>query len=126
MKLQKNETKNRLSNIKDPLTERFEVQILVLHQSMCMCKADSSSLRHVWDSHSNIGTSCNSKLKLPKFKDVNMYQNYRRNTQRWMNDCNTPIIKLWNFSWEFQFKLWDFNSCFKYFYCWRGRVFPRR
>lgn len=33
-KLQRNETGNRLSNIKDIFTERFQLQMLALHQSM--------------------------------------------------------------------------------------------
>ena len=51
----------------------------VLHQSKCISKAGPLGLRQVWaeykykvpdvsDFHRNIGTSCNSKLKLPNLK----------------------------------------------------------
>ena len=71
-KLQRNKTRNRSSNIKDTLTERFLLQMPVLHQTKCISNADSSSLLRdgqakykdklpdLSDSHRNIGTSCNS------------------------------------------------------------------
>ena len=79
-KLQRNGTENGLSNIKDPSTERFQLQMAVLHQSMCIAKAAHFNSRHVWveyenknldvsDFYQNIGVWCNSKLKLPKSKD---------------------------------------------------------
>ena len=54
-------------------------QMPVLHQSKYISKTGPSSLRRVWaeykdevpdvsDYHQNIGTSCNSKLKLPNLK----------------------------------------------------------
>ena len=46
-KLQRNGTENGSSNIKDLSTERFQLQIAVLHQSMGISKAVHSSLRHV-------------------------------------------------------------------------------
>ena len=65
--------------MKDPSTETFQLQMPVLHWSKCIYKAGPSSLRQVWaeykdkvpdvsDSHRNIGTSCNSKLKSPNLK----------------------------------------------------------
>ena len=36
------------------------------------------------------------------------------------------IVKLWNFSGRFQFKLWHFASCCGYIYFWHWRVLPRR
>ena len=59
----------------------FHLQMPVLHQSISIPKAGLSSLRpgqaeyrdkinDVSDSHQNIETSCNSKLKLPKFKNL--------------------------------------------------------
>ena len=52
--------------------------MLVLHQSKFISKGGPLSFIQVWaeykdkepDSHQNIGTSCNSKLKLTKFKDL--------------------------------------------------------
>ena len=68
-----------MPNIKDPSAETLQLQVPVLHQSKCISKAGPPSLRQVWaeykvkvpdvlDSHQNIGTSCNSKLKLPNSK----------------------------------------------------------
>ena len=78
-RIQRNETGNGSSNIKDLLTETFQLQIPVLLQSKCISKAGFSSLRQVWaeykdkvpdvsDSDRNIGISCNSKVKLPNLK----------------------------------------------------------
>ena len=75
-KSQRNGTENRSSNNKDTSKEKFQLQMTVLHQSMCI-KVDPSSLRHVLaeykdkerdvsDSHQNIRKLCNSKLKSPK------------------------------------------------------------
>ena len=76
-KIQRNETENGSFKIKDPPTEAFQLKALVLHQSKCISKAGPSSLgRIVWaeykdkvtdvsDSHRNIGTSNNSKPRLP-------------------------------------------------------------
>ena len=44
-KIQRNETENGSSNIKDPSTELFQLQMPVLHQSKCISKAGPSSLR---------------------------------------------------------------------------------
>ena len=38
-KIQRNETENGSSNIKDPSTETFQLQMPVLHQSKCISKA---------------------------------------------------------------------------------------
>ena len=65
----------------DPSTEKFQLQIAVLHQSMYISNAGYSILRYirakykdkkpdVSDSHRNTGVSCNYQLKLTKFKDL--------------------------------------------------------
>ena len=41
--LQRDGTGNGLSNIKDTFSESLQLQILVLHQSMCIVKAGVSS-----------------------------------------------------------------------------------
>ena len=41
------ELRNGSSNIKDSSTERFQLQMAVLHQSIYVSKAGHSSLRHV-------------------------------------------------------------------------------
>ena len=70
-KLQKNGTGNGSSNIIDTSKERLQLQMPILHQSMCISKAGLSSLRHfreeykdmvpdVSDFTQNIGTSWSS------------------------------------------------------------------
>ena len=72
--LQKDETGNRLSNIKDAFAESLQLQMSVLHQSMCIFKAGLSSSYDVSakykekvcdasDTNQNAETTCNSKLK---------------------------------------------------------------
>ena len=66
-------------NIKDKFAEIFQLQISVLHQSMCIFKAGLSSLSDGWtkckekvpdvsDSNQNIEAICNSKLKITELK----------------------------------------------------------
>ena len=63
------------------ILQQIQLQIPILDESMCIIKAGLSSLRYVReeykdkvpdvsDFHRNIGTSCNSKFNLPKFKDL--------------------------------------------------------
>ena len=53
-KIQRNETKNGSFNIKDPSTERFQLQMPVLHQSKCMSKVGPTSL----------GQECGQNIKI--------------------------------------------------------------
>ena len=46
--LQKDETGNGLSNIKDTFAESLQLQMSVLHQSICIFKASVSSLYDCW------------------------------------------------------------------------------
>ena len=46
--LQRDETANRLSNIKDTFAESLELQISVLNQGLCIFKAGLSSLYDGW------------------------------------------------------------------------------
>ena len=41
-------TRNGFSNIKDTFAERFQLQISVLHQRMCIFKASLSNLSDCW------------------------------------------------------------------------------
>ena len=79
--LQRNGTGNGFSNIEDTFAESFQLQISVLHQSMCISKAGLSSLNDGWakykqkvtdmsDSNQNFETTCNSKPKFPELKDL--------------------------------------------------------
>ena len=63
-----------LSNIKDTSVETSQLQMSVLHQSICIFKADLSSSYDGWakfkekvsdvsDLNQNVETTCNSKLK---------------------------------------------------------------
>ena len=78
--LQRNGTGNGLSNTEDSFAESFQLQISVLHQSLCIFKAGLSSLRDDWakykqkvpdisDSNQSLETKCNSKLKFAELKD---------------------------------------------------------
>ena len=77
----RNGTGNRFSNIKDTFAESFQLQLSVLHQSMCIFKAGLSSLSDDWvkykekvpdvsDSNQNVETICNSKFKFIEVKDI--------------------------------------------------------
>ena len=79
--LQRDGTGNRLSGIKDTFAESLELQMSVLHQSMCTFKAGLSSLYDGWakyqekvpdmsDPNQNVETTCNSKLKFTELKDL--------------------------------------------------------
>lgn len=93
--LQINENGNWLSNIKDASTEWFQLQTSVLYQTICISKAGVASLRHVLakykdrvsdvsDSNQNIGELCNTKLKLPEFKDLCIKSTERLVKDEWM------------------------------------------
>ena len=79
--LQRNWAGNGLSNIKDALAESFQLQVPVLHQSMCIFKAGLSSVSDDWvkykekvpdvtDSNKNLETTCNSKLKFRELENL--------------------------------------------------------
>ena len=72
--LQRDGAGNGLSNIKDTFAESLQLQMSVLHQSMCIFKALKSSSYDGWikykekvpdvsDPNQNVKTTCNSKLK---------------------------------------------------------------
>ena len=78
--LQRNGTGNGLSNTEDSFAESFQLQISVLHQSLCIFKAVLSSLRDDWakykqkvpdisDSNQNLEIICNSKFNFAELKD---------------------------------------------------------
>ena len=68
------ETGNGMSTTKDTFSESLQLQMSVLHQSMCIFKAGLSSSYDGWakykekvpdvsDPNQNVETTCNSKLK---------------------------------------------------------------
>ena len=72
--LQRDGTRNGFSDIRDTFTESLQLQMSVLHQSMCIFKALKSSsydgcikykekVPDVSDPNQNVKTTCNSKLK---------------------------------------------------------------
>ena len=72
--LQRNGTQNGLSKVKDTFAESLQLQMSVLHQSLCIFKAGLSSSYDGWvkykekvsnvsDPNQNAETTCNSKLK---------------------------------------------------------------
>ena len=78
--LQRNGTGNGFSNIEDTFGESFQLQISVLHQSLCIFKAGLSSLGDGWakykqkvpdlsDSNQNLETTCNSKRKFTELNN---------------------------------------------------------
>ena len=99
-----NGTENGLSNIEDTFPESFQLQISVLHQSLCIFKAGLSSLSHGWakykqkvphmsDSNQNLETICNSKLKFAELKISS--KGCQRTSQRWIMYsyiANTAIL----------------------------------
>ena len=93
--LQINGNGNWLSNIKDASTEWFQLQTSVLYQIIYISKAGVASLRHVLakykdrvsdvsDSNQNIGELCNTKLKLPEFKDLCIKSTEKLVKDEWM------------------------------------------
>ena len=71
--IQRDGTGNGLSNINDTFAESLQLQMSVLHQSICIFEAGLSSSFHGWakykekvpdasDPNQNIETTCNSKL----------------------------------------------------------------
>ena len=71
--LQRDVTGDGFSNVKDTFAENLQLQMSVLHESMCIFKAPSSSYDgrakyekkapDVSDPNQNVETTCNSKLK---------------------------------------------------------------
>ena len=72
--LQRDGTGNGLSNIKETFAESLQLQMSVLHQSMCIFKALKSSSYDCWviykekvpgmsDPNQNVEATYNSKLK---------------------------------------------------------------
>ena len=81
LNLQGDGTGNGLSNIKDTFAESLQLQMSVLHQSMCIIKTGLSSLYYGWakykekvpdvsDHNQNVETTYNSKLKFTELKDL--------------------------------------------------------
>ena len=97
-KLQRNWIKNGSCNIKDPSTEIFQLQMEVMHQSICISKANHSFLKI----YQKAGVSCNYKLKWPKFKDLCIKSTEKELQDEWMYVGNTLIVKRWNFSRRFK------------------------
>ena len=70
-----------MPNIEDTFPESFQLQMLVLHQSLCIFKAGISSLSDSWvkykqkvppdmsDPNQYLETTCNSKLKFAELKN---------------------------------------------------------
>ena len=79
--LQRHETRNGLSIIKDTFAESLQLQMTALHQSMVIFKAGLSSLYDGWakykekapdvsDPNQNVETTRNSKHKFTELKDL--------------------------------------------------------
>ena len=79
--LPRNGTGNGFYNIKDTFAENFNLQLSVLHQSMCIFKAGLSGssddkakykgkVPDMSDFNQNVETTCNSKLNFIELKDL--------------------------------------------------------
>ena len=79
--LQRGGTGNGLFNIKDTFEESLQLQMSILHQSMCIFKVGLSSsygvqakykekVTDVSDPNQNVVTTCNSKLKFTQLKGL--------------------------------------------------------
>ena len=75
--------------MEDTFAESFQLQISVLHQSVCIFKAGLSSLSDDWakykqkvpdmsDSNQNLETTSNSKLKFGELKEFFIKRVYQR------------------------------------------------
>ena len=71
------------------------------------------------DFHQNIGEWCNSKIKLPKYKDLCNKSFEKVLQDEWTYVAEATIIKLMNSI--NSNKLWDFASRFECFYSWHWR-----
>ena len=65
-KIQRNGTGNGLSNIEDTFAESFQLQISVLHQSLCIFKAGLSSLSDAWEKYKKNVPECQITIKILK------------------------------------------------------------
>ena len=123
--LQRYETGNRLSNIKDTFAESLQLQMSVLHKSMCIFKAGFSSsyygcanykekVPNVSDPNQNVETTCNSKHKFIHQKGAEKLVKVK------MNLCiciYTAILKnIRIFSGRYHFRLSVFASTGEYFH----------
>ena len=119
--LHRNGTGNGLSNIDDTFAESFQVQILALHQSLCVFKAGLSSLSDGWSKYKQkVPDTPNSSLQNLKTFSL---KGYRNTSQKWiMYAANIAILELRFFSERYYFRLWVFASTGEYFYCWHWRV----
>ena len=90
--LQKDGTGNGFYNIKDASTESLQLQMFVLHESVCIFKVDLSSLSNgqakykekvpdVSDPNQNVETTCNSKVKFAELK-IYSSKERRKTSQR--------------------------------------------
>ena len=81
-----------MSNIEDAFAESLQLQMLVLHQSMCIFKDGLSCLNDgqakykekvpdVSDPKQNVETTCNSKLKFAEPKDL-FIKSVQKNSRR--------------------------------------------
>ena len=94
-----------MSIIEDIFAESFQLQISVPHQSLCIFKAGLSILSEGWakykekvpdvsDSNQNVQTTCNSKLKFIKLKDLFIKKVQKNYSKMIMGFCFDRLILL--------------------------------
>ena len=120
---------NGLSSTKHAFAESLQLQMSVLHQSICIFKALKSSLFDCWvpgvsDPNQNVKTTSLHNLKIYSLKGCRKTSQKCKTSQRcrWIYLANTAILNIRIFSWRFHFRLWVFTSTGEYFYCWHWRV----
>ena len=144
--LQRDGTRNGLSNIKETFAESLQLQMSVLHQRMSIFQ----SSRLVSQVHMMAGQNvkkkylmCQIPIKMLKqhaipnssLHNLKIYspKGCRKISQNWMFMnvpiciaalANTAILNIRIFSRRYQFRLWVFASNGEYLYYWHWRVLP--
>ena len=113
-----------MSNIKDTFAESFQLQISVLHQSICILKVSLSSLSNGWAKHKEKVLDVSVKMlrqhATPKssLRNLKIFSSKgcKKTSQRFMYVCshgyvaNTAIEELRIFSGRYHFRWWVFPS----------------
>ena len=136
--LQRDGTRNGLSNIKETFAESLQLQMSVLHQRMSIfqssrlvCKVHMMAVQNIKKKY----LMCQIPIKMLKqhampnssLHNLKIYSSKgciktTYHIQRWI--ANTAILNVQIFSKRYRFRLWVFASTGEYFYYWHWRVLP--
>ena len=135
--LQIDGTGNGLSNIKDTFAESLQLQMSILHQSMCIFKAGLSSLSDYWVKYRKKKyMMCEILNKLLKehlipnssLQNLKIYSSKGciETSQIWIiYVANTAYLKLKIFGGRYFFRLWVFDSTCEHFFFWHWKALPK-